>query len=302
MERPCRGRVGGAPGVRRSLRRCRRGIRRRPRRHRPHLRGAQVKVLMTADTVGGVWTYALELADALADHDVEVSFVAMGAPLDAAKRAELRVARVARAYAEPCALEWMTDPWRDVERTGDWLLEIAEDLQPDLVHVNGYAHAALPWQAPVVVAGHSCVLSWHEAVRGRPAGPEWSLYRKAVERGLASASLLVAPTHAMLDELVRLYEPPCRRTVVLNGRRCAFASVAKEPFVLAAGRVWDEAKNVDALARVAPRLDWPVLVAGEGGPVAGVRAVGFVPRVELDRLLARAAIFAAPARYEPFGL
>jgi glycogen(starch) synthase len=261
-----------------------------------------VKVLMTVDTVGGVWTYALELADALAEHHVEVSLAAMGAPLDAAKRAELRASRVARAYAESCALEWMTDPWGDVDRTGEWLLEIANDLEPDLVHVNGYAHAALPWGAPVVVVGHSCVLSWHEAVRGRAAGREWSLYRKAVERGLAGASLLVAPTRAMLDELVRLYEPPSRRTVVLNGRRCSFARVAKEPFVLAAGRVWDEAKNVQALARVAPRLDWPVVVAGEGDPVAGVRAVGFVSRAELDRLLARAAIFAAPARYEPFGL
>ena len=261
-----------------------------------------MKVLMTADTVGGVWTYALELADALAEHDVEVSLVAMGAPLDASKRAELRASRVARAYAEPCALEWMSDPWADVERTGEWLLEIARDLQPDLVHVNGYAHAALPWEAPVVVVGHSCVLSWHEAVRRRPAGPEWSLYRKAAESGLASASLLVAPTRAMLAELVRLYEPACRRTVVLNGRRWSHARVAKEPFVLAAGRVWDEAKNVQALARVAPRLDWPVVVAGEGGPIAGVRAVGFVPRLEADVLLARAAIFAAPARYEPFGL
>jgi glycogen synthase len=261
-----------------------------------------VKVLMTADTVGGVWTYALELAEALADHDVEVSLVAMGAPLDPSKRAELRASRIARAYAEPCALEWMTDPWRDIERTGEWLLEIAEDLRPDLVHVNGYAHAALPWGAPVVVVGHSCVLSWHEAVRNRPAGPEWSLYRGAVECGLAAASLLIAPTRAMLDELVRLYDPPCRRSVVPNGRRWSRAPVAKEPFVLAAGRLWDEAKNVQALARVAPRLDWPVAVAGEGAPIAGVRAVGFVARTELDGLLARAAIFAAPARYEPFGL
>jgi len=255
-----------------------------------------VKVLMTADTVGGVWTYALELANALADSDVEVSLAAMGTPLDASQRADLRRSRVSRAYAETCALEWMDDPWRDVERMGEWLLEIAADLEPDLVHVNGYAHAALPWNAPVVVVGHSCVLSWHEAVRGRPAGPEWSLYRQAVRRGLAAASVLVAPTQAMLDELVRLYEPPCPRTVVLNGRRCSFPRVAKEPFVLAAGRMWDEAKNVEALERVAPKLEWPVVVAGDGS------RLGRVPRPALDRLLARAAVFAAPARYEPFGL
>ena len=257
---------------------------------------------MTTDTVGGVWTYALELADALANRGVEVSLAAMGAPLDEPKRAELRASRVARAYAESCALEWMSDPWDDVERTGEWLLEIAADLEPDLVHLNGYAHAALPWNAPALVVGHSCVLSWHEAVRDRPAGPEWSLYGKAVERGLRAAALLVAPTQAMLDELVRLYDPPCPRTVIFNGRHWTRERVAKEPFVLAAGRLWDDAKNVQALARIAPRLAWPVVLAGEGAPRSGVRALGHVPRGELDALLARSAIFAEPARYEPFGL
>ena len=37
-------------------------------------------------------------------------------------------------------------------------------------------------------------------------------------------------------------------------------------FVLTAGRLWDEAKNVAALADVAPTLTWPVYLAGE--PVA----------------------------------
>jgi glycosyltransferase involved in cell wall biosynthesis len=261
------------------------------------------RVLMTADAVGGVWTYALELANALAARDVEVSLAAMGAPLDASRRAELRASQVSRAYAESCALEWMTDPWRDVERTGVWLREIADDLEPDVVHLNGYAHAALDWNAPVLVVGHSCVLSWHEAVHGRAAGPEWSLYRKAVTRGLAVASMLVAPTHAMLDELVRLYGAPCARRVIPNGRRLRLLErPSKEPFVLTAGRVWDDAKNVRALARVAPCLPWPVLVAGDGGPIDGVRSLGFLEREDLDGLLARAAIFAEPARYEPFGL
>ena len=31
-------------------------------------------------------------------------------------------------------------------------------LRPDVVHLNGYTHGALPWRAPVLVVGHSCVL------------------------------------------------------------------------------------------------------------------------------------------------
>jgi glycosyltransferase involved in cell wall biosynthesis len=59
---------------------------------------------------------------------------------------------------------------------------------------------------------------------------------------------------------------------------------------------------VAALARVAPRLPWAVAVAGEGAVGEGVRSLGRIDRDELDRLLAVAAIFAEPARYEPFGL
>ena len=37
-----------------------------------------MRVLMTADTVGGVWTYALDLARALAPHGVSVALATMG--------------------------------------------------------------------------------------------------------------------------------------------------------------------------------------------------------------------------------
>jgi glycogen synthase len=261
-----------------------------------------MKVLMTADTIGGVWTYALELADAFAELDVEVTLAAMGGPLRADQRAELEGSRVRGFHAESYALEWMDEPWQDVDRAAAWLLQIAEEVEPDLVHLNGYAHAALDWGVPVVVVGHSDVLSWHEAVRGAPAGPEWARYRGAVEAGLAAADLLVAPTQAMLDELIRLYAPDCPRLVVPNGSRRRFPRAPKDEVVLSAGRVWDEAKNVQALVRVAPRLPWPVEVAGDGTAGGGVHALGRLDRESLDLRLATAAIFAEPARYEPFGL
>jgi glycogen(starch) synthase len=261
-----------------------------------------VKVLLTADTVGGVWTYALELADALATRDVSVMLAAMGAPLRADQRAELHTSGVDAAFASPYALEWMENPWADVEQAGRWLLRIADEVEPDVVQLSSYAQAALPWGVPVIVVGHSDVLSWHEAVRGRPAGPEWAQYRTAVEEGLAAADLLVAPTRATLQELVRLYRPACARRVIANGSSRPESRREKDPLVLAAGRLWDEAKNVRALVEVAPRLPWPVALAGEGAVGEGVRALGRLSRAELGEQLARAAIFVEPARYEPFGL
>jgi len=260
-------------------------------------------VLLTADGAGGVWTYALELAEALADERVEVTLAVMGPALRPDQHQELQASRVRDAHVRECALEWMDEPWHDVQQAGEWLLDVADRTAPDVVHLSGYAHAALSWRAPVVVVAHSDVLSWHEAVRGAPAGAEWSRYRSVVAAGLAAADLLVAPTQAMLDALLRLYGPTaCPARVVPNGSSRRFPAGPKQPFVLGAGRIWDEAKNVQALARVAPRVEWPVLVAGDGDVGGGVHALGRVSRNEMDGLFAEAAIFAEPARYEPFGL
>src|SRR5688572_1926116 len=87
-------------------------------------------------------------------------------------------------------LEWMNEPWSDVEAAGQWLLELEARFQPSLIHLNQYSHGAIPWNVPVLVVGHSCVYSWFEAVTGAPPGPEWRSYREAVRLGLQGADLV----------------------------------------------------------------------------------------------------------------
>ncbi len=252
---------------------------------------------MTADAVGGVWTYALDLANALAPHGVEVELATMGRPLDAAQRAASARSAVADLHESAFALEWEDEPWEDVRRAGRWLLELEEHVRPDVVHLNGYAHGSLPWAAPVVVVAHSCVLSWWEAVKGGPAPPEWDRYRTAVEAGLRAARAVVAPTSAMLEALARHYRFRTDAFVVPNGRAPASAdAVRKERFVLGLGRFWDEAKNLAALQRIREEVPWPIVLAGDGSELGRVSAD------EAAAYVARAAIFASPARYEPFGL
>jgi glycogen synthase len=269
-----------------------------------------MKILMTTDTVGGVWTYAVELALALAPYHVEITLATMGAPLSPRQRVEAGGVPGLRVHESGYRLEWMSEPWDDVRRAGDWLLGLEGRYRPDLVHLNGYAHGALPWRAPVLMVGHSCVLSWWEAVKGEPAPPEWDRYCAEVTRGLRGAGLVVAPSWAMLACLERHYGGLRRTAVVPNGRDAGcFPPAAKEPFILSAGRLWDEAKNVAALAAVAPRLAWPVAVAGEdqhpeGGSaaLACLRPLGRLAPRELAEWMGRAAVYALPARYEPFGL
>ena len=316
-------------------------------RTHPHPR----RILMTADCIGGVWTYALDLARELALDGVHIIIATMGDLPTDVQRQEAHTIPNLTLCASGFKLEWMPDCWLDVERAGEWLLDLEAQFAPDLIHLNGYAHATLAWKAPVLVVAHSCVLSWWRAVKSEDAPSEWHTYRQAVTRGLASAHTVVAPTRAMLATLAAHYGPLPSSCVIANGRHAApYQSARKEPFILTAGRLWDEAKNVDALRQAAPRLAWPVYAAGcSGSEMIGEHTVpgtGNVPGLEatalpsvladamratlvrqdvivtaalsqttgcfrpLGRLApselaawyARAAIYALPARYEPFGL
>lgn len=269
------------------------------------------RVLMTTDTVGGVWSFSLELCAELCGRGATVLLAACGGEPDAGQRAAAQRIAGLQLCTSRAKLEWMQDPWRDVDWTGAWLLELARRFRPEVVHLNEYSHAALDWQAPVVVVGHSCVLSWFAAVRHERAPAEWDEYRRRVRAGLEAADLVVAPTGAMLAALRRHHGPLPRARVIMNGARPErFMPGDKEPMIFSAGRLWDEAKNVAALVRVAAELPWPVVVAGpaafdgQGGEVRlpGVRSLGRVSQEALARWLGRASIYALPARYEPFGL
>jgi glycogen synthase len=275
------------------------------------MRGEPRRVLMTVDAVGGVWTYALELAAALADAGIELAITTMGPLPTEMQRAAAAALPNVQLFTSEFRLEWMDDPWADVQRAGDWLLDLEARTAPDVVHLNGYTHGALTFRAPVLVAGHSCVLSWADAVPGAIDPAKLSAYVEHVVPGIRAAALVVAPSHDMMGALQRHYGPLQRTRVVYNGRRTGlFRPQRKEPFIFTAGRLWDRAKNVQALASIAPRLPWPTAAAGADAfdaqgvriPSPGMRALGTLDETALADWLGRASIFALPARYEPFGL
>lgn len=262
---------------------------------------------MTADTIGGVWNYSLELARSLAAHGVQITLATMGAPASTAQRAEVAALENVVLHESAYRLEWQDDPWGDVERAGRWLLDLRAQVEPDLIHLNGYAHAALDWQAPCLVVAHSCVLSWWRAVQGESAPASRDRYRAAVREGLAHADAVVAPTRWMLESLSENYGLSLRSPrVIANacGPR-SFQPEHKQPFIVTAGRFWDAAKNLATLERAARALPWPLLAAGDGAENdlrSSIHHLGRLSSAALERHLALASIYALPARYEPFGL
>jgi glycosyltransferase involved in cell wall biosynthesis len=266
---------------------------------------------MTADAVGGVWTYALDLTRGLAAYDVDVVLAVMGPAPDAAQREHARSIANLELVWKSYPLEWFHNfSETDLTRSGAWLRDQAADFKADLVHINGYAHAAGNWEIPAIVVAHSCVCSWWMAVHGTNPPEEYSPYRERVLAGLMSASAVVAPSQWMLDGIRTTYRVRLKRSEVIHNFSSASPCFAeKKPVIFACGRFWDPAKNLELLDRVGARTLWPIQVAGSRWSPEGIEQncshlelLGQLPRAEVLRQLSRAAIFAHPARYEPFGL
>ena len=275
----------------------------------PGAHGAR-RILMTTDTVSGLWRSTMELCRAIARSGGRVSLAAMGAMASPAQRKEASAIPGLELHSSRFRLEWMDAPWSDVEAAGEWLLELADRFEPSVVHLNHYSFGGLPWNAPVVMTGRGCVLSWWRAVHGCDAPAEWRDYQRHVQHGLRSADLVVAPTRAMLDALELHYGPLPPSRVIAGGCELASTPPAKDAsLVLSSGPVWDEGRNMAALAAVAQSIPWPVCIAGDGSHPDGgttdlpnVRLLGKPGPGELASWYARAPIFALPARYEPSGL
>ena len=273
-------------------------------------------VLITADTVGGVWTYTRELVAGLSQRGTRVTLVSFGeipSPEQAAWISEVR-----NLDLRPTAfrLEWMEGTEAEVEESKAYLESLAREVKPDVLHLNQYAYGDVAPEVPRVVVAHSDVVSWSVAVNGRePAESAWlTWYREQVETSLTNAEAVVAPSQWMLDAICRHYGRPARGQVIYNGRNPQeFVPYAKkQPFVLAVGRLWDQGKQVSLLAAAEQGIPvrivgWedhpePQYRRGNGFHKTGLELLGRQSPEQLRALYAKASIYAATACYEPFGL
>jgi glycogen synthase len=275
-------------------------------------------VLMTADTVGGVWTYTQELVSGLVRQGTRVTLVSLGKIPAATDMAWTAALPNLDYRATNYRLEWMQDSQRDVEESQRYLGKVIREVRPDVLHLNQYCYAGVCPGVPRMVAAHSDVVSWWVAVHGEepPESPWMRWYRNTVTRGLRAADVVIAPSQWMLDTVRTYYAPPSDGLVIHNGRDPAIfgADHDKEQFVLSVGRQWDAGKQTRLLMECDHAT--PICVVGsqyEPGKQqpqpqepdlqnSAQQVCGVLSHHELRALYARAAIYAATSRYEPFGL
>ena len=274
-------------------------------------------ILMTADTVGGVWIYARELVSGLIKRGHRVTLISLGKIPNAAQVRWMK--DLPRLDFRPTTfqLEWMQDSQREIAASTEYLKKLVTEVQPDVLHLNQYCYGALNSEVPRVVVAHSDVVSWWTAVNNTALPEsEWlSWYRHAVAEGLLAADIVVAPSRWMMQAVCTHYGQPARRQVIYNGRTSNFFDPhrKKTNCVLTVGRIWDDAKQ--AMLLLQRQQTVPVCLVGQqrhpDQKLAGTREVpdgndidfrGEQTEDELRDLYAESSTYAATSRYEPFGL
>ncbi len=276
-----------------------------------------MRILLTTDPIGGVWTFTKELSSGLLQRGHSVALVSFGRALSKEQTAWCRAQarRYGRALRFDCSsvpLEWMRcnhATYRDAEPL---LSRIADSFCPDILHTSQFCFGRFPCPIPRVITAHSDVLSWTEACRPEhTTPPDWlRRYRALVQSGLDSVDTVVAPTQWMLNALGIHFDLPSPTRVIANGRTLATPSQypTRHLQAVSVGRLWDQAKNVALLTTINPAMR--ILVAGErehedfSAPkqLGHATLLGSLTEAELLTLFRSSSLYLAPSVYEPFGL
>lgn len=279
-----------------------------------------MRILLTTDTVGGVWTYTRELSEGLLEAGCEVCLISLGRNPNASQsawtaRTKCLHPRAFQYTATAVPLEWMGENATCYTGARDLLIDIVSSFKPDLLHLNQLCFGALPVAIPKLVVVHSDVVSWFQVCRGEtPPHDAWFLhYVNIVIRGLRSADYVAAPSAWMLERASEIYGPFARSGVIPNGRTVGpeldtKRTTERKLQAVTAGRLWDEAKNLRMLEKVNSPI--PLLVAGECSvesnspisPQESLTCLGPLAEADLLDLMAASSLYIVPSIYEPFGL
>jgi glycogen synthase len=280
-----------------------------------------VHVLVTSDTLSGVWTYTRELVTGLVARGVRVTLVSFGDIPLSYQTAWMDGLHGLQYLPTGFGLDWMQEREQDVEEASAYLAALVRELKPDVLHLNQLCYGNLQVRVPRIVVAHGDLVSWWKAVHGHePNGSRWvERYRRVVAEGICNASVLVAPTVWMLNSVLASYSRARSERVIYNGRNPIFFNpfASKDHSILAVGRLLDAGKQVALLTQHEHPL--PVCIVGSDDPIrtpmapirtdikvstGNLRVALKGPQTDgqLRALYSRAAIYAATSRYEPFGM
>jgi glycosyltransferase involved in cell wall biosynthesis len=271
----------------------------------------RLRLLLTTDALGGVWTYSLDLAAALASEaDVNILLVTLGPPPSIEQQMQAAAIPGVQLAITDLPLDWTAERPEQIRSGAETLAALATEAEVDLVQLHSPALAVAHYPTRVISVVHSCLATWWSAVRGGEMPADFGWRSDLAREGLGRSALVVTPTRAFARAVQQAYRLNTLPTAVHNGRSSPPAmEMPQEDFAFTAGRLWDEGKNVAAFDRAAGLAAIPFKAAGAlVGPNGAVvhlphaQALGSLGTSRLCEQFSAQPIFVSAALYEPFGL
>ena len=183
---------------------------------------APIRLLLTADAIGGVWQYATDLAAGLAGQGVQTVLAVLGPAPNQAQRAIAAAIPGLTVLETGLPLDWLSEE-ASTRAAAAEIATIAQREAVDLVHLNSPSLAAgAAFPVPVIAAAHGCLATWWEAARPNlPLDPAFRWHREMMARGLRACACVIAPSASYAETVRRQYRLPATPHVVHNGRRPA---------------------------------------------------------------------------------
>jgi glycosyltransferase involved in cell wall biosynthesis len=269
------------------------------------------RVLMTADAVGGVWTYSLELTKFLRAADSDVHLCVLGPRPNEQQERDAEAAGAA-SISVPCLpLEWTAHSEDELDELAEDLQDRACKCQADLAHLNAPAQVGMRgWPLPLAVTAHSCVGTWWAAAGNGPMPHDLAWRARRTGVGMTLADAVIAPSKAFARDLASIYGELIPFTAIHNGRSASAPTLEdKGDLLLTAGRLWDSGKNATIIGAAARICGATIYAAGptcgpngEMADLSHLELLGSLDPNAMANWHRRTGIFVSMSNYEPFGL
>ena len=125
-----------------------------------------MRVLVTADTFSGVWTYSRELVSGLVTQGAQVTLVSFGEIPLPHQTAWMEGLHGLEYHPTAFRLDWMQEGVQDFHAAEDYLCAVVRDTRPDFLHLNQLSFGSLPVATPRLVVAHGDVITWWLSIHG----------------------------------------------------------------------------------------------------------------------------------------
>jgi len=262
------------------------------------------KLLITTDTSNEVWNYTVKLCEALMFYiKADILMVNFGANLnkfqeEEAKRLNIQV--VHTAYFPKSSDQ------KELKNAEAYLIQVINDFNPNIVHLNNYITISDRVECPVVVTGHGDLISLLKWTKSNIT-ENIDQYRQIVKKALNSADAAVLTSRFAVECLIKEYDFKNKFRVIYNGINIEPSGILPEkPCILAEGNLNDRSKNISLLAKIADKIpdSIKILVIGSNNYNKVSKRIEWVNNLSLEEkieIYRKSSIFLALSSYEPFG-